>query len=149
MALEPWRERNFPNLSQTDYQVTSDETPDYNCMAWAVGDPSRWWWPSPFYYWPTEAPQEATLESFKAVFAIMGYAECSNAEPEPGFEKVAIYADHDGSPTHAARQIEPGSWSSKLGRLHDIEHSTLSCLEGQAYGAVAVILRRPRSAESA
>ena len=149
MVLEPWREASFPNLREAEYHVTSDETPEYNCIAWAAGDSSRWWWPSPFYYWPAEAPREASLESFKAVFALMGYEECLTAEPEPGFEKVAVYADRNGSPTHAARQLEQGSWSSKLGRSQDVEHSTLNCLEGPAYGAVSVILRRPRTAGSA
>jgi hypothetical protein len=75
----------------------------------------------------------------------MGYEECATDELEPGFEKVVIYMDEDGFPTHAARQLENGNWTSKLGGWEDIEHTSLSCLEGTdlAYGTVAVILRRP------
>jgi hypothetical protein len=150
MALEPWKEVNFPNLSRTEYQVISDETPEYNCIAWAAGDSSRWWWPSQVSYWPAEAPLEATIESFRAVFELMGYEECATEELESGFEKVAFYIDADGSPTHAARQLEDGIWTSKLGSWQDIEHNALRCLGGAgwAYGVVALILRRPRRGSS-
>lgn len=146
MTLEPWKAAHFPNLIVSEYQKKSDETPDYNCIAWAAGDSSRWWWPSPFSYWPTEAPQEVTLEGYRAVFELMGYEECGTEELEPGFEKVGIYVDADGSPTHAAKQLENGSWTSKLGSWEDIEHQTLHALEGTGlgYGTIALILRRPR-----
>ena len=147
MALEPWKEVSFPNLASAEYQKKSVETPEYNCIAWAAGDSSRWWWPSPFSYWPAEAPQEVTLPGYRAVFELMGYQECATDVPELGFEKVAIYVDTDGSPSHAARQLENGSWTSKLGSWEDIEHPTLHALEGfgVAYGTVALILRRPRT----
>lgn len=150
MTLEPWKAAHFPNLVMSEYQVKSDETPEYNCIAWAAGDSSRWWWPSPFSYWPAEAPQEVTLEGYRAVFEQMGYEECATDELEPGFEKVAIYLDTDGSPTHAAKQLGNGSWASKLGSWEDIEHPTLHALEGigLAYGTVALILRRPASRSS-
>jgi hypothetical protein len=145
MPLEPWKEVNFPHLSRADYRVASDETREYNCIAWAAGDSSRWWEPSPFYYWPPEATQDYTLESYRAVFELMGYEQCATDELDPGFEKVAIYIGEDGFPAHAARQLENGNWTSKLGGWQDIEHTRLSCLEGTdlAYGTAAVILRRP------
>jgi len=71
----------------------------------------------------------------------LGYEVCFGAEVESGAQKIAIYVC-DGEPTHAARQNPDGSWSSKLGMLHDIEHSTLEALEGDEYGRVALILRR-------
>jgi len=145
MTLEPWKQVCFPNLSHNKYQVISAETPEYNCIAWAAGDSTRWWEPGPFSYWPAGAPQEGTLRGYRAVFELMGYEECATDELEPGFEKVVIYMDQGGFPTHAARQLENGNWTSKLGGWQDIEHTTLSCLEGTdlAYGAAAVILRRP------
>jgi len=45
-------------------------------------------------------------------------------------------------PTHAARQLENGRWTSKLGELEDIEHD-LHHLASGAYGAVVQILKRP------
>lgn len=147
MSLERWKEANYPNLASTSYQVKSDETPEYNCIAWAAGDTSRWWQPGPLYYWPAQAPQAITLESYRAAFELMGYQPCDSEELEPGFEKVAIYINTVGEPTHAARQLENGNWTSKLGSWEDIEHSTLRSLEGtgRAYGTVALILRRRRS----
>lgn len=89
---------------------------------------------------------QESLDSFRAIFEAAGYQPCDSQELEPGFEKVAIYVDAAGEPTHAARQVENGNWTSKLGRWEDIEHSAPSSLEGvdPAYGTVALILRRRR-----
>jgi len=58
-----------------------------------------------------------------------------------GAGRVALYAAADGVPTHAARQLSGGRWSSKLGRGQDIEHD-LRALEGADYGKVVQLLRR-------
>jgi hypothetical protein len=58
-------------------------------------------------------------------------------------EKIAIFADATGSPTHAARQLTSGRWTSKLGEAEDIEHE-LRAIEGDIYGTVVAILKRPR-----
>jgi hypothetical protein len=49
----------------------------------------------------------------------------------------------DGEPTHAARQLPNGKWTSKLGRWQDIEYE-LDGLVGKMYGTVTVnqILKR-------
>lgn len=60
------------------------------------------------------------------------------------YEKIAIYVDDSGDPSHAARQTSSGKWTSKIGELEDIEHGSLSDLEGEAYGTVAQIMKRPR-----
>ncbi len=73
----------------------------------------------------------------------LGYETCDNAELEAGFEKVAIYAHANRLPTHAAKQLPSGLWSSKIGRGEDIEHNTLESLAGRLYGDVAQILKRP------
>ena len=67
--------------------------------------------------------------------------ERAGEAPEPGWEKVALYAAADGTPTHAARQLSGGRWSSKFGRAQDVEHA-LRALEGADYGTVVRILRR-------
>lgn len=38
-------EELFPGLRETEYTLTSPEDRGYNCIAWAAGDLSRWWWP--------------------------------------------------------------------------------------------------------
>lgn len=138
-------ERWFPNLRTSRYQVTSVATPDYNCIAWADNDDQNWWWPPGGFvgeYWPSAAPGDRVLESFIAAFILQGYETCVGDELEASFEKVALYVDLDGLPTHAARQLGSGTWTSKLGEAEDIEHDTLAALEGMHYGTVAQIMRR-------
>jgi hypothetical protein len=83
-----------------------------------------------------------TLAAFMAVFSLLGYELCETAAPEPGYEKIALFADSSGTPTHAARQLPDGRWTSKLGNLEDIEHD-LDDLSGKLYGRVAQLMRRP------
>ena len=85
--------------------------------------------------------------SFIELFRSAGYELCDDGNLEAGCEKIAIYALND-SPTHAARQLENGQWTSKLGKYEDIVHSTPDELQGEfdyAYGRVAVFMVRPRS----
>src|SRR5439155_11373058 len=106
---------------------------------------SEWWWPlerDRRTFWHAGASREASLTAFVAAFAALGYAAGSDESVELGFEKVALFADAEGVPTHAARQLQTGRWSSKLGQAEDIEHD-LRALEGELYGAVAALLRRP------
>ena len=140
MPIEEW----FPHLKTTGYQVTSPASPDYNCIGWAATEDSRWWEPDPqgLYYWPETSPREFTLDAYLQAFLSLGYTPSDTAALEAGFEKIAIYVNTQGKPTHAARQLANGRWTSKLGRSEDIEHS-LEGLEGTVYGLVAQILRRP------
>ncbi|MGH6736855.1 MAG: DUF7689 domain-containing protein [Acidobacteriota bacterium] len=147
------KEARFPNLDRSDYQVTSDETADYNCIAHAAGKDDNWWWPDdPPAYWPDGHDRTDTIEAFVKAYATVGFSliEDDNYELEVGIEKIAIYVDGDGIPTHAARQLEDGSWTSKLGEWEDIQHKTLNAVEdkgdlGLGYGKVAVILRKQRT----
>lgn len=135
----------FPGLQTTEYAIKSQETASYNCIAWAAGNVKNPWWPTHLhgYYWPPSVHREETLEGFIDAFRIYGYMPCDGDNLELGFEKVAIYVSGDGTPTHAARQLNSGKWTSKLGDLEDIEHSTLAALEGAIYGRVAQVLKRP------
>jgi hypothetical protein len=69
---------------------------------------------------------------------------CPGEEAEPDFEKVALFADAQGKPTHAARQLSSGRWTSKLGKKEDLEHA-LHALSGAVYGSVVLVMKRPRS----
>lgn len=139
-------EKAFPSLRIRGYSITSQATLEYNCIAWAVEDTEAWWWPDTqyLYYWPPEIPRTETLEAFISAYKIFGYAICNNTMYEEGFEKIAVYVDPHGKPTHAARQLSSGNWTSKLGSLEDIEHITLDDLTGFSYGIVGVIMKRPR-----
>ena len=137
----------FPGLRNSAFQATSPATRDYNCIAWAAGDPAHWWWPdadpdNDVVFWPAGVPLEETLDAFAAAFATLGYAPCFGEESEPGFERVALFA-RNGIPTHAARQLPSGRWTSKLGFREDIEHD-LHAVNGGVYGTIILILKRPR-----
>lgn len=126
--------------------MTSPSTAEYNCIAGAAGDTERWWWPisGSFAYWPLNIPLQETLEAFIEAFAVLGYSPCEDTEFEEGHEKIALYVDNSGKPTHAARQLSNGRWTSKLGKGQDIEHE-LDGLNGSGYGTVAQVLKRPIS----
>jgi len=130
----------FPGLAAT-FQVTSEETRDYNCIGWAAGDTSRWWWPLYPSYWPSEAAHEATLEAFVAAFATLAYAPCADGNLEEGVEKVVIYL-RQGVPTHMARQLASGAWTSKLGDAWDIGHLLPTEVGGRIYGDAVQYLSR-------
>lgn len=73
---------------------------------------------------------------------MFGYSISENEELETDYEKIAIYINPDTERViHAAKQIESGKWTSKLGPYKDIEH-TLDSLTGQDYGIVAIIMKR-------
>jgi hypothetical protein len=136
----------FPALVQADCQQTSPVDRFYNCIGFAA-EPERrmWWWPfhQPNTYWPQGAPHALTLEAYEAAFATRGYRRCDSETLEEGVEKIAIFVDARRTPTHAARQLEDGLWTSKLGRLEDIRHP-LRQVEGVQYGRVALVMARPR-----
>jgi hypothetical protein len=133
----------FPGLRGSAYEVSSPPDDVYNCIAWAANDKLQWWWPDLLKkrYWSAGVLRNETLAAFQAAFASQGYAVCAGEELESGFEKVALFADADGFPTHAARQLDSGSWTSKLGEIEDIEHA-LRDLEGVEYGAVVLVMKR-------
>lgn len=139
----------FSPLAKSGYEITSPANPDYNCIAWAAEDDEVWWWPDIQYtaYWPPQAPRIETIEAFIKAYEILDYILCDTSEYEEGFEKIAIY-EKDGKPTHAARQLNSGNWTSKLGRLEDIEHATLDDLTGQHYGSITIIMKRPKRKSS-
>ncbi len=129
----------FPNLN--DYTKTSPATQAYNCIAWACGDNTRWWWPDPdplsISYWPPNVICEESISSFDQLFYSAGASIVSSADYVDGVLKIALFAKAN-SPTHAARQLKNGYWTSKLGEFIDIAHK-LDELEGGEYGEVVRI----------
>ena len=93
-------------------------------------------------FWPLDDRSDETVGAFVQAFATLGYGPCEQPGLEPGFEKIALYSIN-GRCKHAARQLEDGRWTSKLGRAEDISHE-LHALEGDLYGVVTRIMRRPR-----
>lgn len=134
----------FPHLTPQNHRPTSPASIDYNCIAWSAGDTEHWWQPG--VYWPIPAqPQEYGIAVLEQLFTSLGYEDCAlNADFEPGFEKVALFAQSLFY-THAARQLPDGKWTSKLGKAEDIEHDTPQDVSGGIYGDVVQIMKRPLS----
>jgi hypothetical protein len=95
------------------------------------------------------------MGAVRATFQTKGFEDCDDDSLEDGIEKIALYATSNGKPTHAARQLENGKWTSKLGDHEDIVHETLDCLNGernwfgqiQCYGKPVRYMKRVRPAK--
>ena len=100
-----------------------------------MGDNEKWWWPKRGK-WPTGIPRETTIEAFIKAFSTRGYEVCADGDPNANKEKIALFADGT-KPTHAARLLPNGTWTSKLGQNIDISHN-ISDLDGPAYGEIVM-----------
>lgn len=135
----------FPGLASCpSFRITSPQSEDYNCIAWAVDDTGQWWWPDSQCqsYWPAEVPRTLDVESFEKAYATLGFTKCNGPDAEDGYIKIAVFAK-GGKPQHAARLIHNDVWTSKLGPQEDIEHS-LEALNGSIYGKPVLFMRKPK-----
>ena len=143
------REKRFPNLVASGYKKTSDETSTYNCLAWAVGDTTKWWQPNsvePGHWWPPLAPAGPQVEIYAQALETLRFKRCQKPRWEKGVLTIALFTKPNGHFAHAAKLLANGKWSSKLGDWEDITHNTLAALESdgtrEAYGKVAIYLRK-------
>ena len=140
--------QHWPNLGQANFAITSPNSPVYNCAAWAAGDPNNWWEPlqmtGAITFWPDGARRDETVDAYEEAFRTLGYQPCGDGSFEPGVEKIAIYANALGQFRHAARQLNDGRWTSKLGELVDIEHPSVADVAGGLYGQPGLFMGRPR-----
>lgn len=136
--------KGLPGFVDSARKITSPPTHQYNCIAWAFEDPTKWWWPQdhPDAHWPIDCDGLTTLEAFEAWFDHDGWELTQNPSYEAAYRKVALYADANGEPTHAARLLEEGKWTSKLGPFHDVWHG-YNELDGPAYGSIIRIYKKP------
>jgi hypothetical protein len=142
-----WPQRELPNLTADNCEITSPATPSYNCIAWAAGNNTQWWDPNGLYYWPPGVPREVTIDAVVQVYERLGFTICLSGELEPGLEKIAVFAKQSGTrrmPTHAAKQLDSGNWTSKLGPFEDISHPNLDAVNGPVYGEVLYYMSRPK-----
>ena len=134
----------FPRLTAQNHRVTSPRDLNYNCVAWAMGITDRRWDPnSAEGYWPDGVPQDVAVDTFVTLFETLGFETCADSSLEAGHEKIAIYGQADEF-RHVARQLESGTWTSKLGDFEDIEHDDLHSLMFSGYGSPLRFLRRTR-----
>jgi hypothetical protein len=136
---------NFPKLfNHYVSDEISDATPVYNCIAWAYGTDKERFWPKSTQYgysWPPGITNEINLEAFKELYASIGYKECRNGEYERGYEKIVVFVNSQSVPTHAARQLTSGTWTSKLGNNVDIDH-TIEGMDNGYYGTAKLFMKR-------
>ena len=134
----------LPNLRKKNNDVASDIDGKYNCISFAAGITNIKWWPTwtNDAYWPPSAPKVETVEAFVWAFSTLGYSVSENGDYVKGVEKVALYTKL-GKPTHAAKQVGPGKWQSKLGNFYDIVH-TARAVSGGSYGEIELFLERPK-----
>jgi hypothetical protein len=144
---ESWLNRTFPQLRSSGYEITSEATDDYNCVAWAAETQKKIWWPDinnqGDIYWPPSVPREETIDAFIKAFQTIGYKDFQSLDDslEDGFQKIAIYALSE-TPKHVARQLPCGKWTSKIGPEEDIKHNDLQGLSGDKYGKVVRIMKK-------
>jgi hypothetical protein len=143
-------ELRFRSLQKNYYSKTSERASKYNCVSYVANDYTRPWWPVPYpnepgYYWPIEnSDGDESLNEFVEGFESLGYKICENGELEENYTKIVIYIDENDMPSHMAKQLENGKWSSKCGTLEDIEHDldALCGSHGDGYGRVASFMKK-------
>ena len=144
-----WPQQELPNLTNANCSITSPATRRYNCIAWVAKEDFRNWWPDPLGigYWPATAPRSVTTDAFIKAYGTLGFKLCYDGTLEEGLEKIALFgigATGAEVPTHAARQLPTGEWTSKLGNFEDITHASAGDVNGPVYGQVLCYLERQR-----
>ncbi len=85
------------------------------------------------------------MEAVAQAYETLGFHLCFSTALEAGAEKIAIYGREGPNgitiPTHAARQLASGEWTSKLGDHEDIKHRDLSDVNG-LYGEPVIYMER-------
>ena len=131
-----------------DIRWTSDPTPwdenhkvkVYNCFGFVL-DIRQWMQPTgvpgdpegdPRYCWRTDIdPDEsrtAWVERYIRIAEANDFIDCGqDSSWENDFEKIVLF-HKTGLFAHAALQISPDRWQSKMGELSDFEHSLPSML---------------------
>ena len=138
--------RPFPHLTDANHRKTSPETPSYNCFGWAILSGEVLMGPKKGWLWPDNVPSDLRMSSFVQALASYGFEPCPTGDLEPAFEKIVLYGSGE-IVTHAARQLDTGRWTSKLGIFgDDIEHDTPEAISGGEYYAILAYFRRHRPA---
>lgn len=147
-------EEGIPNLAREGYEITSNPADVPNCIGWALRDYAGFWDPDAAvmrvagYRWLPNGPYDWEVSTVAKIFEMHNYSDCDMDDSlEPGFEKIAIYVNHEQD-IHVARQLASGKWTSKLGVKEDLDHNSLKALEAdtelypEACGKVVRIMKR-------
>src|SRR6266516_1036961 len=109
-------ETDFPKLRGGRYRIASSQDKKYNCIAFAAGDINRYWQnlghPMKGYFWPPGLTDDETIDGWMRAFRLLNYEVTNTADPEIGFEKIAIYGTQEGTALHVAIRKDSGPWMS-------------------------------------
>lgn len=118
----------YPRLRASGHRITSPFDDEYNCVAWIERAFTSW--VEPGIQWPPGVPTplgSSDLDCYIALFRLWGFEDAESPDLEPGFLKIAIYANGQEF-EHVAKQLPSGAWSSKGGNLCDFRHEQLEAL---------------------
>lgn len=145
----------WPHILDSDFEITSPQSGQYNCFAWALSEQScNLGTVFPDGLWPSDIPRYPSKENFIQLFQKNDFNLCANDDSlEEGFEKLVFYVDEHDFPTHVARQLQNGKWTSKLGPAEDIQHDSIKIFEGwyktePYYGKIGFVMKRLRPIET-
>ena len=135
--------RHFPRLADDEnFLVSSENTPVYNCIAWAMGMDDVWvdTCPYPGHWWPSNALCNQEYRALKEAFVSVGFEETDDGSFDPLWDKVVLYGD--GSHwTHATRIVSDGVEHGKFGGAWDAFHSG-NMFGDSIYGEPFAVMRR-------
>ncbi|HAI76621.1 MAG TPA: hypothetical protein DCM08_10270 [Microscillaceae bacterium] len=134
--------KEFPHTEKEPFEITSPETDQYNCLAWAMHDSQRWWDTADDDFW-IEANRDNLLQTVIEVCQKLGFQVCEDEQLEEGYEKIALFSNDKQYCAHVARQLNNGKWTSKLGQSFDVIHSIFA-IENGIYGNAAIFLKKPK-----
>lgn len=147
----------FPNLSQ-DAVVVGPPDIHYNCIAYSINctklfiqpiekrfQPVKHNLDGTIDFWPTELECSWELSNILKFYRMFKYELHENDNYTMKFRKIALFCNpNTNDVTHAALQIGPNIWRSKLGPATLLQHQ-LYDIEGEIYGEVRCFVRRPRT----
>lgn len=134
----------FPHLgTDQHYELLSEQTPIYNCIAWAMGFNDRWvdTVQTPGHWWPDGVQRNEDPQSLVDAFLAVGFEKSDNDHFEVDYDKVALF-QKEGKWTHASRIESDDVEYSKFGGSFDGVHSH-NVFSGSIYGDEYAYLRRP------
>ena len=150
MSSDEFYHFGFPNSERDKFKHHSEETTEYNCIAFALEIQDKWIDPEtqdPLDgtkpWWPDKIPRDRTLSTFIKLFELYGFQKCLDKNLEEDYVRIAIFVRGD-KVAHAARQIGNGMWVSKLGNGVDCIHS-LSAIHNGMYGVVRQFMKKKKS----
>lgn len=140
----------FPKLREdVNFEIKSDCTPVYNCIAWAMDITDRWVDPDddiPGHWWPQGVAKDMACETLIRAFEAVGFSVSPDSHYEAEYDKVALYA-LDEEWTHAAKIISDHAEHSKFGESWDGTHSH-DIFQDTIYGKEYAYMKRPISQRS-